>query len=72
MLRRLYRGQQIRPEFAELSLVHELVLGPPGVQFAYTDTRAFLTKAALDLEPRERWAAWFDNPSEPLRLAVKK
>ena len=72
MLRRLYWGQQVRPEFAELSLVHELVFGPPGDHAPYTDTRAFLAKAALDLEPRERWAAWFDNPIEPLRLAVKK
>ena len=72
MLRRLYWGQQVRPEFAELGLVHELVLGQPGEHFTYTDTRAFLTKAALDLEPRERWEAWFDNPIEPLRLAVKK
>jgi hypothetical protein len=72
MLRRLYWGQQVRPEFAELRIVYELVFGPPGEHTPYTDTRAFLAKAVLELEPRERWAAWFDNPIEPLRLAVKK
>jgi hypothetical protein len=72
MLRRLFCRQQVRPEFAELSLVHELVFGSSDTSSLYADIRAFLAKAALDLEPRERWSAWFENPIEPLSLRAKK
>jgi hypothetical protein len=71
-LRQLHWGQKIRPEFAELSSLHELVFGQPSAHHLYPDTRAFLAKVALELEPRERWTAWFDNPIEPLRPPVKK
>jgi hypothetical protein len=71
-LRQLYWGQKIRPEFAELSSLHELVCGQSNEHHLYPDTWAFLAKVALELEPRERWMAWFDNPIEPLRPSVKK
>jgi hypothetical protein len=71
-LRQLYWGQKVRPEFAELSSLHELVFGQSNEHHLYPDARAFLAKLALELETRERWAAWFDNPIEPLRSSVKK
>ena len=66
MLRRLYVGQQVRPEFAELDALSELIFGTPGKPVLYPVSREFVLKAALDLAPRERWQAWFDNPAEPL------
>lgn len=72
MLRQLYWRQRPRPEFSELPLLHELLFDADDRPQFCQDTRAFLTKAALDLASRERWAAWFDNPSEPLLLPVKK
>ena len=66
MLRRLYARQQLRPEFAELEPLSELIFTTPGKPVLYPVAREFVAKAAFDLAPRECWQAWFDHPLLPL------
>jgi hypothetical protein len=66
MLRRLYTRRQLRPEFAELDALSDLIFATHGKPVLYPVAREFVARAAFDLAPRECWQAWFDNPLLPL------